>query len=159
MHCNDSCITRMHMNMHLIRKSKDSVYGISVCKVLSISKGYYRVKKITSFMHETVNRGKKNIFFLNTLMPVKHSIHGLSFIAMIIHVCITVMCKVWHAHQSHMLIYFFVRIPLLYRWNSVQIVFSADMSVNVHHNNGKTCRNVAQNIGSHSNDIARSQCH
>ena len=28
-------------------------------KVLGIWKGYHRVKKITSFMHETVNRGKK----------------------------------------------------------------------------------------------------
>ena len=42
-----------------IRKSKDYVYGIRVYKVLDIWKGYYRVKKITRFMHETVNRGKK----------------------------------------------------------------------------------------------------
>ena len=42
-----------------VRKSKDYVYRIWVCKVLGIWKGYYRLKKITSFMHETVNRGKK----------------------------------------------------------------------------------------------------
>ena len=42
-----------------IRKSTDYVYGIWVYKVLGLWKGYYRVKKITSFMHETVNRGKK----------------------------------------------------------------------------------------------------
>ena len=41
-----------------IRKSKDHVYGIWVYKVLGMWKAYYRVK-ITSFMHETVNRGKK----------------------------------------------------------------------------------------------------
>ena len=41
----------------LLRKSKDYVYGIWVHKVLG-RKGYYRVK-ITSFMHETENRGKK----------------------------------------------------------------------------------------------------
>ena len=43
----------------LIRKSKDYVYGRWVYKVLGIWKGYYSVKKITSFMHKTVNRGKK----------------------------------------------------------------------------------------------------
>ena len=43
----------------LIGKSKDYVYGIWVYKVLDIWKDYYRVKKITSFMQETVNRGKK----------------------------------------------------------------------------------------------------
>ena len=42
-----------------IRKSKDYVYGIWVYKALDIWKGYYRVKKITGFVHETVNRGKK----------------------------------------------------------------------------------------------------
>ena len=41
-----------------IRKSKDYVYGIWVYKVLGIWKGYYRLK-MTCFMHETVNRGKK----------------------------------------------------------------------------------------------------
>ena len=46
-------------SIYPIRKSKDYVYGIWVYKVLGIWKGYYRVKKITSFMHETVNRGKK----------------------------------------------------------------------------------------------------
>ena len=40
------------------RKSKDYVYGILVYKVLGIWKGYYRVIN-TSFMHETVNGGKK----------------------------------------------------------------------------------------------------
>ena len=46
--------------MTAIRKSKDYVYGKWVYKVLGIWKGYYRVKKtITSFMHETVNWGKK----------------------------------------------------------------------------------------------------
>ena len=34
------------------------IYGICVYKVFGIRKGYYRVK-ITSFMHETVNRRKK----------------------------------------------------------------------------------------------------
>ena len=43
----------------MIRKSKDYVYGIWLYKVVGIWKGYYRVKKITSFMHETVNQGKK----------------------------------------------------------------------------------------------------
>ena len=43
----------------MIRKSKDYVYGILMYKVLGIWKGYYRVKKITGLMHETVNRGKK----------------------------------------------------------------------------------------------------
>ena len=43
----------------LIRKSKDYVYGIWVYKALDIWKGYYRVKKITGFVRETVNRGKK----------------------------------------------------------------------------------------------------
>ena len=43
----------------LIRKSKDYVYGIWVYKVLCIWQIYYRVKQIISFMHETVNRGKK----------------------------------------------------------------------------------------------------
>ena len=42
----------------LIRKSKDYVYGISVYKVHGIWKGYYSTK-VTTFMHETVNRGKK----------------------------------------------------------------------------------------------------
>ena len=42
-----------------IRKSKDYVYGIWVYKALDIRKGYYRVKKITGFVRETVNRGKK----------------------------------------------------------------------------------------------------
>ena len=42
----------------VIRKSKDYVYGIWVYKVLGVWKCYYRVK-ITSFMHETVNRDKK----------------------------------------------------------------------------------------------------
>ena len=42
-----------------IRKSKDYVYGIWVYKALGIWKGYYRVKKITGFVRETVNRGKK----------------------------------------------------------------------------------------------------
>ena len=44
---------------YIIRKSKDYVYGIWVYKVLGIWKCYYRVKTITNFMHETVNRGKK----------------------------------------------------------------------------------------------------
>ena len=44
---------------YCIRKSKDYVYGIWVYKALDIWKGYYRVKKITGFVHETVNRGKK----------------------------------------------------------------------------------------------------
>ena len=43
----------------IIRKSKDYVYGIRVYKALGIWKGYYRVKKITGFIHDTVNRGKK----------------------------------------------------------------------------------------------------
>ena len=42
-----------------IRKSKDYVYGIWEYKALGIWKGYYRVKKITGFIHETVNRGEK----------------------------------------------------------------------------------------------------
>ena len=42
-----------------IRKSNDYVYGIWVYKVHGIWKGYCGVKKITGFMHETVNRGKK----------------------------------------------------------------------------------------------------
>ena len=42
---------------NVIRKSKDYVYGIWVYKALGIWKGYYRVKKITCFIHETVNRG------------------------------------------------------------------------------------------------------
>ena len=42
-----------------IRKSKDYVYGIWVYNVLGIWKDYYRVKKIISFMYETVNGGKK----------------------------------------------------------------------------------------------------
>ena len=42
-----------------IRKSKDYVYGIWMYKALDIWKGYYRVKKITGFVRETVNRGKK----------------------------------------------------------------------------------------------------
>ena len=46
-------------NMFPIRKSKDYVYGIWVYKALDIWKGYYRVKKITGFVRETVNRGKK----------------------------------------------------------------------------------------------------
>ena len=41
-----------------IRKSKDYVYGICVYKVPGIWKGYYRVEKITGFMHETVNRAR-----------------------------------------------------------------------------------------------------
>ena len=41
-----------------IRKSKDYVYDIWLYKVLGIWKGYYKVK-ITSFMHETVNKGKE----------------------------------------------------------------------------------------------------
>ena len=45
--------------IHSIRKSKDYVYGIWVYKALDIWKGYYRVKKITGFVRETVNRGKK----------------------------------------------------------------------------------------------------
>ena len=44
--------------IRLVRKSKDYVYGIWVYKVLGIWEGCYRVK-ITAFMHETVNRGKK----------------------------------------------------------------------------------------------------
>ena len=52
--------TRMSSLQYLpIGKSKDYVYGIRVYKVLGIWKGYYRVKEITSFMHETVKRGKK----------------------------------------------------------------------------------------------------
>ena len=43
-----------------LRKCKDYVYGKWVYKVLEKWKGYYRVKKIiTSFVHETVKRGKK----------------------------------------------------------------------------------------------------
>ena len=42
-----------------LRKSKDYVYGIWVYKALGIWKGYYRVKKITGFVRETMNRGKK----------------------------------------------------------------------------------------------------
>ena len=45
--------------LYVIRKSKDYVYGIWVYKALDIWKGYYRVKKITGFVQETVNRGKK----------------------------------------------------------------------------------------------------
>ena len=40
-------------------KSKDYVYGIWLSKVLGIWKGYHRVRKITSFMHDTVHRRKK----------------------------------------------------------------------------------------------------
>ena len=47
------------MYINTIRNGKDYVYGIWVQKVLGICKGYYRVKRITSFMHETVNRSKK----------------------------------------------------------------------------------------------------
>ena len=42
-----------------IRKTKDYVYGIWLYNALGIWKGYYRVKKIIGFIHETVNRGKK----------------------------------------------------------------------------------------------------
>ena len=45
--------------MMMIRKNKDYVYGIWLYKVLGIWKGYYRVKKNISFMHETVNLGQK----------------------------------------------------------------------------------------------------
>ena len=48
-----------NFNTDQIRKSKDYVYGIWVYKALDIWKGYYRVKKITGFVHETVNRAKK----------------------------------------------------------------------------------------------------
>ena len=51
-----------HMSYHVtgvLRKSKDYIYGIWVYKALDIWKRYYRVKQITSFMHETVNWGKK----------------------------------------------------------------------------------------------------
>ena len=51
--------TNVDATEQLMRKSKDNVYGIWVYKVLGMWKGDYRVKKITSFMHETVNRGKK----------------------------------------------------------------------------------------------------
>ena len=47
------------MSNYSIRNNKDYVYGIWVYKVLDIWKGYYRVKKTTSFVPETVNRGKK----------------------------------------------------------------------------------------------------
>ena len=56
----DKWMINLASNFIYIRKSKDYVYGKWVYKVLGIWKGYYRVKKIiTSFMHETVNRGKK----------------------------------------------------------------------------------------------------
>ena len=51
--------THMKQRIQLIRKNKDYVYGIWVYKALDIWKGYYRVKKITGFVRETVNRGKK----------------------------------------------------------------------------------------------------
>ena len=54
-----SLISHKKQWLHAIRKSKDYVYGIWVYNVLGIWKYYYRVKKITSSMPETVNRGKK----------------------------------------------------------------------------------------------------
>ena len=42
----------------LRRKSKDYVYGIWLYTLLVIWKGFYKVKKIIIFMHETVKRGK-----------------------------------------------------------------------------------------------------
>ena len=42
-----------------INNSIDIVYGIWLYKVLGIYQDYHRVKKIISFMHETMNRGKK----------------------------------------------------------------------------------------------------
>ena len=56
--CGSMEMFRGEVRIH-IWKSKDYVYGIWVYKVLCIWKCYYRVKKIISFMHETVNRGKK----------------------------------------------------------------------------------------------------
>ena len=53
------CNTVLWQKYFVIRKSKDYVYGIWVYKVLGIWKGYYRVNKVTSFLHETVNQGKK----------------------------------------------------------------------------------------------------
>ena len=54
------CVMKFVLNwLVLLRKSKGYVYSIWVYKVLGIWKFYYRVKKITSFMHKTVNRGKK----------------------------------------------------------------------------------------------------
>ena len=52
-------ISQYQQIIYVLRKSKDYVYGIWVYKALGIWKGYYRVKKITGFIHETVNRGKK----------------------------------------------------------------------------------------------------
>ena len=52
-------IRQSHDRLIFIRKSKNNVYGIWVYKILGIWKGYYKVKKNTSFMHETVNQGKK----------------------------------------------------------------------------------------------------
>ena len=58
------------------RKSKDYVYGIWIYKVLGMWKGYCGVKKITSFVHETVNRDKKiimNIINIWNLTPKLHT--------------------------------------------------------------------------------------
>ena len=54
-------------SMSLIGKSKDYVYGIWVYKVLDIWKGYYRVKKITSFMHSFMIYLKKNVFHFDLM--------------------------------------------------------------------------------------------
>ena len=53
------CKTSAELLFHIalipqIRKSKDYVYGIWVYKAFGIWKGYYRVKKITGFVRETV---------------------------------------------------------------------------------------------------------
>ena len=42
-----------------LTKSKYYVYGTWLYKVLGIWKGFYKEKKSTSFMHETMNQGKK----------------------------------------------------------------------------------------------------
>ena len=42
-----------------IRKSKDYVYGVWVYKALDIWKRLLQSKKITGFVRETMNRGKK----------------------------------------------------------------------------------------------------
>ena len=58
MFISSTIIHSFHKPIH-IRKCKDYVYGIWVFKVLGKWKHYYGVKKITSFMYKTVNRGKK----------------------------------------------------------------------------------------------------